>query len=149
MAKKDKTEELIRLGNFTIYGIRDAYGHQTMMDIRSASKNWLMRFDESTFMFGLIKSVVGMNPNKTETKQWYSYLQALVNVEYQFGTGGVAVEILVEIGKMLISYAGKQAKEAKSPTKKQEKETLADMKREYEMKEELKKAEENGQNEEN
>jgi hypothetical protein len=117
-----------------------------MMEICAVSKNWMMRFDESTFMFGLVKSVVCMSPEKVETQQWMMYLQTLINVEYQFGTSGVEVDILVELGKMLIACAEKQAKEAKKPTRKQEKETLADMKREYEMKEEYNNADKNGNN---
>jgi hypothetical protein len=146
MSKKNNREELLKLGNFTVYGIKDAFGHQTMMEICAVSKNWMMRFDESTFMFGLVKSVVCMSPEKVETQQWMMYLQTLINVEYQFGTSGVEVDILVELGKMLIACAEKQAKEAKKPTRKQEKETLADMKREYEMKEEYNNADKNGNN---
>jgi hypothetical protein len=95
-------------------------------------------------MFGLVKSIIGMAANKTETKQWMAYLQSLINVQYQFATSGCPVEILYELGKMLISYSEKQSKESKNPTKKQEKETIADMKREYEMKEELKNIDKNG-----
>ena len=144
MRKKTNRQELLRLGNFTIFGVRDVFGHQTMMEICSASKNWITRFDESTFMFGIIKSVIGMKEDSTETKQWMAYLKSLINVEYQFAISGCPVEILYELGKMLISYSEKQSKESKNPTKKQEKETIADMKREYEMKEELKNIDKNG-----
>lgn len=144
MSKKTNRQELLRLGNFTIFGVRDTFGHQTMMEICAVSRNWISRFDESTFMFGLIKSIVGMSPEKIETKQWMAYLKSLINVEYQFAISGCPVEILYELGKMLISYSEKQSKESKNPTKKQEKETIADMKREYEMKEELKNIDKNG-----
>jgi hypothetical protein len=144
MSKKNNREELLRLGNFKIEGIRDVFGHQTLMQIRTTSGNWITKIDESTFMFGLVKSIIGMAANKTETKQWMAYLQSLINVQYQFATSGCPVEILYELGKMLISYSEKQSKESKNPTKKQEKETIADMKREYEMKEELKNIDKNG-----
>lgn len=144
MSKKNNREELLRLGNFAIYGVRDAFGHQTMMEICAVSRNWISRFDESTFMFGLIKSIVGMSPEKTETKQWMTYLQSLINVQYQFSTSGCPVEVLVEIGKLLLSYQEKIAKESKQPTEEEEKKTLDDMKREHEMRDELKNIQENG-----
>lgn len=138
MSKKNNREELLRLGNFKIEGIRDVFGHQTLMQIRTTSGNWISRFDESTFMFGLIKSIVGMSPEKIETKQWMTYLQSLINVQYQFSTSGCPVEILVEIGKLLLSYQEKVASEANKPTEEEEKKTLDDMKREHEMIDELK-----------
>ena len=144
MSKKTNRQELLRLGNFTIFGVRDVFGHQTMMEICAVSRNWISRFDESTFMFGLIKSIVGMSPEKIETKQWMTYLQSLINVQYQFSTSGCPVEILVEIGKLLLSYQEKVASEANKPTEEEEKKTLDDMKREYEMKEELKNIDKNG-----
>ena len=112
MSKKTNRQELLRLGNFTIFGVRDVFGHQTMMEICSASKNWMMRFDESTFMFGLVKSIICMTPEKDETKQWMAYLQSLINIEYQFGTSGCDVEILLEFSKMLIEHVEKKANEA-------------------------------------
>lgn len=138
MSKKDNREELLRLGNFKIEGIRDVFGHQTLMQIRTTSGNWITKIDESTFMFGLIKSIVGMSPEKIETKQWMTYLQSLINVQYQFSTSGCPVEILVEIGKLLLSYQEKVASEANKPTEEEEKKTLDDMKREHEMIDELK-----------
>ena len=144
MSKKTNRQELLRLGNFTIFGVRDVFGHQTMMEICSASKNWITRFDESTFMFGLIKSIVGMSPEKIETKQWMAYLKSLINVQYQFATSGCPVEVLVEIGKLLLSYQEKVSNETNQPTEEEEKKTLDDMKRENEMKDELKNIEENG-----
>ena len=144
MRKKTNRQELLRLGNFTIFGVRDVLGHQTMMEICSASKNWITRFDESTFMFGLIKSIVGMSPEKIETKQWMTYLQSLINVQYQFSTSGCPVEVLVEIGKLLLSYQEKISSEANKPTEEEEKETLDEMKREYEMRDEIKNIEKNG-----
>ena len=138
MSKKDNREELLRLGNFKIEGIRDVFGHQTLMQIRTTSGNWITKIDESTFMFGLVKSIIGMAANKTETKQWMTYLQSLINVQYQFSTSGCPVEILVEIGKLLLSYQEKVASEANKPTEEEEKKTLDDMKREHEMIDELK-----------
>ena len=143
MSKKNNREELLRLGNFAIYGVRDAFGHQTMMEICAVSRNWISRFDESTFMFGLIKSIVGMSPEKIETKQWMAYLQSLINVQYQFATSGCPVEVLVEIGKLLLSYQEKVSNETNQPTEEEEKKTLDDMKRENEMKDEFKNIEEN------
>ena len=144
MSKKNNREELLRLGNFAIYGVKDAFGHQTMMEICAVSRNWISRFDESTFMFGLVKIIIGMAANKTETKQWMAYLQSLINVQYQFATSGCPVEVLVEIGKLLLSYQEKVSNETNQPTEEEEKKTLDDMKREQEMRDELKNIEENG-----
>lgn len=141
---KNKRTEIMRLGNFTVYGVKDIFGHQTMMEICAVSKNWMMRIDEGTFMFGIIKSVMGMAEGTDETKSWYAYLQSLIHVEYQFGTCGVPVDILMEIGKMLMDYAEKQAQEVKKLRKKDEKETLSDLRREVEMKEELQNIDKNG-----
>ena len=143
MSKKNNREELLRLGNFAIYGVKDAFGHQKMMEICAVSRNWISRFDESTFMFGLIKSIVGMSPEKIETKQWMTYLQSLINVQYQFSTSGCPVEVLVEIGKLLLSYQEKISSEANKPTEEEEKETLDEMKREYEMRDEIKNIKKN------
>ena len=143
MSKKNNREELLRLGNFKIEGIRDVFGHQTLMQIRTTSGNWITKIDESTFMFGLVKSIIGMAANKTETKQWMAYLQSLINVQYQFATSGCPVEVLVEIGKLLLSYQEKVSNETNQPTEEEEKKTLDDMKRENEMKDELKNIEEN------
>ena len=144
MSKKNNREELLRLGNFKIEGIRDVFGHQTLMQIRTTSGNWITKIDESTFMFGLVKSIIGMAANKTETKQWMTYLQSLINVQYQFSTSGCPVEVLVEIGKLLLSYQEKISSEANKPTEEEEKETLDEMKREYEMRDEIKNIEKNG-----
>ena len=144
MSKKDNREELLRLGNFKIEGLRDVSGHQTFMQIRTTSGNWITKIDESTFMFGLVKSIIGMAANKTETKQWMAYLQSLINVQYQFATSGCPVEVLVEIGKLLLSYQEKVASEANKPTEEEEKETLDEMKREYDMSDELKNIDKNG-----
>ena len=144
MSKKNNREDLLRLGNFAIYGVKDAFGHQTMMEICAVSRNWISRFDESTFMFGLVKIIIGMAANKTETKQWMAYLQSLINVQYQFATSGCPVEVLVEIGKLLLSYQEKVSNETNQPTEEEEKKTLDDMKREQEMRDELKNIEENG-----
>ena len=54
MSKKDNREELLRLGNFKIEGMRDVFGHQTLMRIRTTSGNWITKIDESTFMFNNI-----------------------------------------------------------------------------------------------
>ena len=142
MSKKNNREELLRLGNFKIEGIRDVFGHQTLMQIRTTSGNWITKIDESTFMFGLVKSIIGMAANKTETKQWMDYLQSLINVQYQFATSGCPVEVLVEIGKLLLSYQEKVSNETNQPTEEEEKKTIDDMKREKEMKDELKNIEE-------
>ena len=84
-----------------------------------------------------------MSPEKIETKQWMAYLQSLINVQYQFATSGCPVEVLVEIGKLLLSYQEKVSNETNQPTEEEEKKTLDDMKRENEMKDELKNIEEN------
>ena len=138
MSKKKSREELLKLGNFTIYGVRDVLGHQTMMEVCAVSKNWMIRFDESTFMFGLIKSIICMPLESIETARWLKYLESLIVVEYQFGTSGCPVEVLVELGKSLIGYQEKESKEANQPTEEEEKKTIDDMKRGYEMKEEMK-----------
>ena len=85
-----------------------------------------------------------MSPEKIETKQWMTYLQSLINVQYQFSTSGCPVEVLVEIGKLLLSYQEKISSEANKPTEEEEKETLDEMKREYEMRDEIKNIEKNG-----
>jgi hypothetical protein len=65
-------------------------------------------------------------------------------VQYQFSTSGCPVEVLVEIGKLLLSYQEKILSEANKPTEEEEKKTLDDMKREHEMIDELKNIDKNG-----
>ena len=145
MSRKENREELLRLGNFKFEGIMDVFGHMSIMEIHSVSGNWRTKIDDGTFMFGLVKSIFGMNPDKEDTKQWMNYLHSLVNVEYRFATSGCPVDVLVQLGKMLIEYEEKIARESKKPTKKEEKETLSEMKREQEMKDELKNIEKDEQ----
>jgi hypothetical protein len=82
MGKQKDRMEVLRLGSFIADGILDKDGHTTFIEIRTASGNWKMRFDESTWMFGIIKTVFGMNPDKKDTKQWMNYLHAVTNILY-------------------------------------------------------------------
>ena len=67
MSKQKGRNELMRYGNFIIDSITDRSGHMTHIEVRTASNNWKMRFDESTWMFGIMKTVFGMNPDKKDT----------------------------------------------------------------------------------
>jgi hypothetical protein len=49
MGKQKDRMEMLRLGNFIADGILDKDGHTTFIEIRTASGNWKMRFDESTW----------------------------------------------------------------------------------------------------
>lgn len=144
MGKQKDRMEVLRLGSFIADGILDKDGHTTFIEIRTASGNWKMRFDESTWMFGIMKTVFGMNPDKKDTKQWMNYLHAVTNILYEFGTCGIPIEILPKLDKLIMDYIDEISKNAKQPTDSEEKETLDDMKREYDMRDELKNIDKNG-----
>ena len=86
-----------------------------------------------------------MNPDKKDTKQWMNYLHAVTNILYQFGTCGIPIEILPKLDKLIMDYIDEISKNAKQPTDSEEKETLDDMKREYDMRDELKNIDKNGE----
>ena len=60
-------------------------------------------------------------------------------MEYQMGTWGVAVEVLVEISKIMLDYSDKLAKKLAKHSEEEDKAAIDDMSKEQEMKEELKK----------
>ena len=143
MSKQNNRQEMMRYGNFIADRIFNKDGHTTFIEIRTSSGNWKMRFDESTWLFGLMKEIVGMNPNKEETPRYKNYIHSVTNILYQFGTCGIPVEMLTNLDKMLNEYIEQTAKNTPSPTEEEEKETLDEMKREYEMRDEIKNIEKN------
>ena len=69
MGKQKDRMEVLRLGSFIADGILDKDGHTTFIEIRTASGNWKMRFDESKLRFGIRKTVFDMNADKKDNKQ--------------------------------------------------------------------------------
>ena len=137
MSKKDNREELLRLGNFKIEGIRDVFGHQTLMQIRTTSGNWITKIDESTWMFGIIKTIVGMSKEESDRELWSNYVQSVLNVVYQFCICGIPINTLSDILNVLEVYSERAAKLAKSPTAKEEREIIKKMRKEQKMKDNI------------
>jgi hypothetical protein len=56
-------------------------------------------------MFGLIKSIVGMSPEKIETKQWMTYLQSLIKVQELAGAVETQVSNSWENTKQFLGFS--------------------------------------------
>ena len=146
MSKQKGRNELMRYGNFIIDSITDRSGHMTHIEVRTASNNWKMRLDDSTFMFGLLRDAASHSQSNEEYKQMHNYIHASISVLYTFSTSGIPVDMLVELNSLLVKQQEKQLKAVNKKVTKEEQEILDGYKREYQMKEELKKAEKDGKN---
>ena len=146
MSKQKDRNELMRYGNFIIDSITDRSGHMTHIEVRTASNNWKMRLDDSTFMFGLLRDAASHSQSNEEYKQIHNYIHATISVIYNFGTSGIPIDMLVDLNALLVKKYEAKIKPTGKEVTKEEQEILDGYKREYEMKEELKKAEENGKN---
>ena len=146
MSKQKGRNELMRYGNFIIDSITDRSGHMTHIEVRTASNNWKMRLDDSTFMFGLLRDAASHSQSNEEYKQIHNYIHATISVIYNFGTSGIPIDMLVDLNALLVKKYEAKIKPTGKEVTKEEQEILDGYKREYEMKEELKKAEENGKN---
>jgi len=144
MSKNITRKELMRYVNFIVDGICEKNGHMSFIEIRSSSNNWRMRVDESTFMFGLLKDTSKRDPEKQEIKMRNEYIHSLIAILYRFGTSVMPVDFLVEFNKLMIEYQKNHGGDAPTITDEEEQKILSDMKREYEIKEELKKYEKDG-----
>lgn len=135
IGKKD--EQLIRFGNFMVYTVRDKFGHAKYMDICAVSRNWKTRIDESTWMFGIIKSIVGMPKEESDRELWSNYVQSVLNVVYQFCICGIPIDTLSDIVNVLEVYSERASKLAKAPTAKEEREIIKKMRKEQKMKDNI------------
>ena len=137
-------EELIRLGNFTIYGLRDAFGHLSKMSVTCVGSHWTTIFDDDTTAYRWLKEFIGMsdtNVNYNEYEyniyRWLRFLETNVPC-INFGKYyDLMMDALNEYNNILEEFLNK-------PTEEEEKKTLDDMKREQEMRDELKNIQENG-----
>ena len=105
-----------------------------------------MRLDDSTFMFGLLRDAASHSQSNEEYKQIHNYIHASISVLYTFSTSGIPVDMLVELNSLLVKQQDKQLKAVSKKVTKEEQEILDGYNREYQMKEELKKAEKDGKN---
>jgi hypothetical protein len=144
MSKQKDRNELMRYGNFIIDGITNKDGHMAFIEVRTVSNNWKMRVDEGTFMFGLLKDASTHSKSNEDYKQMHNYIHATISVIYNFGTSGIPIDMLVDLNALLVKKYEAKIKPTGKEVTKEEQEILDGYKREYEMKEELKKAEEDG-----
>lgn len=143
MGKKKENEktEWMRIGNFTVYGNTDGDGHTYSADIVSASGDWVMRVDESTWSFGMLRTLLGMKDGD-DKKLWSDYYHSILSVVFRFGTEGIPVEVLVDLDKAITKHMDKLVEEGeKSHTEAMDKEAIAEARNEIEMRDELKKVE--------
>ena len=144
MSKQKDRKEIMRYGNFIVDSIIDRTGHMTHIEVRASSGNFKFRVDEYTFMFGLLKELSMMDFNKEENKRWFSYIHATIALLYRFGTCGIPVETITDIGKALTKYDNSMSEQkSKEASKSEDKESIEEMKREQEMSDELKNIKEN------
>jgi hypothetical protein len=148
MSKGNEWKELLRLGNFIVYGITDKTGRTVFMEIRAAGGSWMMRVDDGTWTFELMKKILSMSVKDTNRELWKNHIHGVMNILYQFGTCGIPVGMLTGILGLIDRYVYTTMEESVQPTDKEEKETLKDMKREVEVNEELKNIENNGKDKE-
>lgn len=137
MSKQKERYELNRYGNFIVEGISDKKGHTTHIEVRTTSGNFKFRVDEGTLMFSIIKDAA-MRSNKTPiNKNYHDYIHATIATIYRFGVSGIPLDFLEELDHLFVKYTENKSKES-SHDEKEEKTIIKEMKRDQEMKDELK-----------
>ena len=137
MSKQKDRNELNRYGNFIVDAILDKNGHTTHIEVRTSSGNFKFRVDEGTFMFSILKEASTKSDKNPMVKKYHDYIHATIAMIYRFGVSGIPVDFLEELDNLLVKYAERKSKE-NSHDEKEEKAIIVDMKRDQEMKDELK-----------